>query len=96
MQSSRESGHVEILMPCQTYDPGRGSFMVHPLAVKVKDHMKHIRNPNWDPDDFDSPMHLPVFRAGNHISYDGKGQMHPEPHPEAFDFAVDYSRRARR
>lgn len=94
MDSNRTSGHVEILMPCQTYDPAKGSFMVHPVAVKAKNGMfKEVRNPNFDEELYNEP-YLPVFRAANHIKgYDRNGARMVEAHPEAFDFAVDYSRR---
>jgi len=85
MDSNRTSGHVEILLPCQTYDPGRGSFMVHPVAVKVHGQPKTIRI---------GDTRVSVFRAANHIKgHDRNGTAIVETHPEAFDYAVDYSRR---
>lgn len=87
MQSSRESGHVEILMPCQVRDPGRGSFMVNPVPVKLKNGQpKTVTNPaepTWP--------RLHVMRAGNHITQTRLG-MRADPHPEAFDYAVNIYR----
>lgn len=89
-QSARDQGHVEILMPCQTTDPDRGSFMVHSMAVKKPSGaLRTVPNPFYDPDDFRSEKRLPVFRAAHHVTHTRHGMSH-EPHPYAFDFAVHY------
>ena len=53
MESSRSQGKVEYLLTCQTRDPSRGSFMVHPMAVKEKKdgHTRRAPNPDYTPDD---------------------------------------------
>jgi hypothetical protein len=90
MKSGREQGKVEILMPCQTLDPGRGSFMVHAIAVKKPSGgAKTVSNPFYDQDDPRSEQRLPVFRAAHHRIFTRHGSSY-EPHPEAFDFAVYY------
>lgn len=82
MQSARESGHVEILMPCQVEDPGRGSFMVNPLPTK-----KHITRRG---------VKMAVWRAAYHIDrYERNGRRTHALHNEAFDYAVDYGMRFR-
>lgn len=92
MQAAREQGKVEILMPCQTMDPGRGSFMVHALAVKKPSGTpKTVPNPYYDPYDHRSEKKLPVFRAAHHITHTRHGLSH-ELHSGAFDFAVYYRR----
>jgi hypothetical protein len=92
MESSRSQGRVVILLQCQTHDPAKGSFMVHPMAVKTKSgNTKRVPNPSYDKYDPDSEKGLPVFRSCHHIKGTRKG-VSQEAHPEAFDFAVDYRR----
>lgn len=94
MQSGREQGKVEILLPCQTMDPAKGSFMVHALAVKKPSGSpKTIRNPHYDPNDYRSEERLHVFRAAHHINQTRHGVSH-ETHPYAYDFAVSYTGKA--
>lgn len=94
MQASREQGKVVILMPCQTHDPAKGSFMVHALAVKKPSGTpKTVPNPFYDPYDPDSEKRLNVFRAAHHRGYSTRGGTSYEPHPAAYDFAVYYERK---
>lgn len=77
MESARSQGKVEILLSCQTHDPGRGSFMVNPLPVKKQSGgQKTITHRG---------IKLHVFRAAHHASKRGW-----ETHPAAFDYAVTY------
>lgn len=92
MESSRSQGKVEILLPCQTHDPARGSFMVHPMVVKKgSGSVKRVPNPSYNPGDVESDPTLEVFRSCNHI-LEKRGRKVVEPHDCAFDFAVDYGR----
>lgn len=92
MESARSQGKVEVLMPCQTMDPAKGSFMVHAMAVKKPSGAtKTIPNPYYNPTDFRSEERLSVFRAAHHVTRTRHGVSH-EPHPYAFDFAVHYGK----
>lgn len=88
MESARSQGKVEVLMPCQTMDPARGSFMVHPMAVKKPNGtQKSILNPHYDPNNPYSEERLPVFRAAHQVTHTVRGTK-AEPHPDAIDFVV--------
>lgn len=73
---------IRRLRECQTLDPGRGSFMVHPLSVKSSSGKFKKVNIGG--------ISHPVFRAGNHVKHDARGNLVGVPHPEAFDFVVVY------
>lgn len=61
----------------QVTDPGRGSFLVHPLPVK--DNGKVLLAHGG----------LPVYRSANHLQRDQAGRVASQaPHPEAFDFVL--------
>lgn len=88
MESSRSQGKVVYLLPCQTRDPGRGSFMVHPMGVQKGGHPKRVPNPDYTPGDPYAEPTLPVFRSSHHVFERGRHGLHVEPHDMAFDFAV--------
>lgn len=84
-------GRIVHLRHYQTQDPARGSFLVHPLAVKAghgKEKIKTVPNPDYDPSDPHSgPERLEVFRAAHHIRRKPDGTIAEAiPHPEAIDF----------
>lgn len=89
MISARDQGHVEILRPCQTMDPARGSFMVNPATVKKKGTPVTVSNPYYDIGREKSDKRLHVFRAANAKIRTRRGWVFEE-HPYAFDFAVYY------
>lgn len=79
-------GRVVRLHHYQTYDPARGSFMVHPMAVmKDKRRAKEV-TVGYDEDG--KPIRHTVFRAANHIVRHRYTReiVTVEPHPEAIDF----------
>lgn len=88
MQSAREQGHVEVLMPCQVMDPAKGSFMVHALPIKKPSGApRTVPNRRFDPYNPKSEKRLNVLRAAHHVNPTRRG-LSREPHPYAFDYAV--------
>ncbi len=62
----------------QTFDPARGSFMVHPIQVKKSNGVRKTKMCS------DGQVR-DVFRAAHHVEKSRHGVSHV-PHPDAFDF----------